>query len=45
MADVPNTKLGELPSTGGMGTYLFTFIGVLVLTVGLGLYFTKNKKA
>ncbi|WP_238594059.1 LPXTG cell wall anchor domain-containing protein [Streptococcus suis] len=28
-----------------MGTYLFTFIGVLVLTVGLGLYFTKNKKA
>ncbi|HEM3528589.1 TPA: LPXTG cell wall anchor domain-containing protein [Streptococcus suis] len=45
IADVPNTKLGELPSTGGMGTYLFTFIGVLVLTVGLGLYFTKNKKA
>lgn len=44
IADVPNTKLGELPSTGGMGTYLFTFIGVLVLTVGLGLYFTKNKK-
>ncbi|CYU62018.1 SpaA isopeptide-forming pilin-related protein [Streptococcus suis] len=45
ITDVPNTKLGELPSTGGMGTYLFTFIGVLVLTVGLGLYFTKNKKA
>ncbi|HEP1579887.1 TPA: LPXTG cell wall anchor domain-containing protein [Streptococcus suis] len=45
IADVPNTKLGELPSTGGMGIYLFTFIGVLVLTVGLGLYFTKNKKA
>ncbi|HEM6528459.1 TPA: LPXTG cell wall anchor domain-containing protein [Streptococcus suis] len=45
IADVPNTKLGELPSTGGMGTYLFTFIGVLVLTVGLGLHFTKNKKA
>ncbi|HEM3622769.1 TPA: LPXTG cell wall anchor domain-containing protein [Streptococcus suis] len=44
ITDVPNTKLGELPSTGGMGTYLFTFIGVLVLTVGLGLYFTKNKK-
>ncbi|HEM4716516.1 TPA: LPXTG cell wall anchor domain-containing protein [Streptococcus suis] len=42
IADVPNTKLGELPSTGGMGTYLFTFIGVLVLTVGLGLYFTKK---
>lgn len=44
ITDVPNTKLGELPSTGGMGIYLFTFIGVLVLTVGLGLYFTKNKK-
>lgn len=43
--DVPNTKLGELPSTGGMGTYLFTFIGVLVISAGMGLFFKKNKRA
>ena len=28
---VTDTKLGALPSTGGMGTYLFTIIGVVVM--------------
>ncbi|MGT2911193.1 SpaA isopeptide-forming pilin-related protein [Streptococcus cameli] len=42
--DINNTPLGELPSTGAMGTYLFTFLGVFGLATGL-LLFIKKKKA
>lgn len=43
--DIPNTKLGELPSTGGIGTLLFTTIGVVVMAVTASLYFVKRKKS
>lgn len=39
-----NTKLGELPSTGGMGTYLFTIIGVVVMAGAAGAFFISRRK-
>ncbi|MDO4634010.1 MAG: isopeptide-forming domain-containing fimbrial protein [Eubacteriales bacterium] len=41
--EIKNTKMNNLPSTGGMGTYLFTFLGVLLMVVGSYSY-RKNKK-
>ncbi len=40
---IPNTKLTKLPSTGGIGTYVFTCIG-LVLMGGVVVLATKKKK-
>ena len=39
-----NTKLGELPSTGGMGTYLFTIIGVVVMVGAAGAFFISRRR-
>ena len=41
---VKNTKLGILPSTGGMGTYLFTIIGVVVMAGAAGAFFISRRK-
>lgn len=41
MAD---TKLSSLPSTGGMGTYLFTIIGVVVMAGAAGAFFISRRK-
>ena len=41
---VKNTKLGTLPSTGGMGTYLFTIIGVVVMAGAAGAFFISRRK-
>ena len=41
---VKDTKLGELPSTGGMGTYLFTIIGVVVMAGAAGAFFMSRRK-
>lgn len=41
---VADTKLGELPSTGGMGTYLFTIIGVVVMAGAAGAFFISRRK-
>ena len=43
-APVKDTKLGELPSTGGMGTYLFTIIGVVVMAGAAGAFFMSRRK-
>lgn len=32
---IKNTKIGELPSTGGMGTYLFTIAGVTLMAAAV----------
>jgi LPXTG-motif cell wall-anchored protein len=40
---IPNTKLTKLPSTGGIGTYVFTCVG-LVLMGGVVVLATKKKK-
>lgn len=42
--DIMNTKLSTLPSTGGMGTYLFTIIGVVVMAGAAGAFFISRRK-
>lgn len=39
-----NTKLSALPSTGGMGTYLFTIVGVVLMTCAAGAFFVSRRK-
>jgi len=39
-----DTKLASLPSTGGLGTYLFTIVGVVVMAVMASLYFIKRRR-
>lgn len=38
-----DTKLKELPSTGGMGIYLFTIVGVVMIVTAAGLYMSRRK--
>lgn len=39
-----DSKLSSLPSTGGMGTYLFTIIGVVVMVGAAGAFFISRRK-
>ena len=43
-ANVSDTKLHSLPHTGGMGTYLFTIIGVVVMAGAAGAFFISRRK-
>ena len=43
-AHIQNTKTGTLPSTGGMGTVLFTIGGVAIMALALFLLFGGKKK-
>lgn len=43
-ANVKDTKLHQLPHTGGMGTYLFTIIGVVVMAGAAGAFFISRRK-
>ena len=40
-----NTKLSSLPFTGGMGTTIFTVLGVAIMAMASALYFATKKKA
>lgn len=42
---VEDTTLSELPSTGGMGTTLFTIAGCVIMISAAGLFFATRKKA
>ena len=42
--DVSDTKLHSLPHTGGMRTYLFTIIGVVVMAGAAGAFFISRRK-
>jgi len=42
---VKNYKLGELPSTGGIGTYLFTLVGVLIMAAAVALFVMRRRAA
>ena len=45
VADIPNTKLAALPSTGGIGTTIFTIGGCAIMIVAAGLFFATRRKA
>ena len=40
-----NTKLSSLPSTGGIGTTIFTIGGCVIMVTAAGLYFATRKKS
>lgn len=42
---VLNTKIGKLPSTGGIGTTIFTIGGCLIMIVAAGLFFASRRKS
>ncbi|MBR5638096.1 MAG: LPXTG cell wall anchor domain-containing protein [Pseudobutyrivibrio sp.] len=42
--NVADTTLSSLPFTGGMGTTLFTVLGVVLMVVAAALYFATKKK-
>lgn len=39
-----NTKLSSLPSTGGIGTTIFTIGGCVIMIVAAGLFFASRRK-
>lgn len=39
---IPNTTTPELPSTGGIGTYIFTIIGVAIIAIAGFLIFRRR---
>lgn len=42
--EIKNTKLGELPSTGGIGTTIFTIGGCAIMIAAAGLFFASRRK-
>ena len=40
-----NTKLSSLPSTGGIGTTIFTIGGCLIMIAAAGLFFASSRKS
>lgn len=44
-ATMTDTKLTNLPSTGGIGTTIFTIGGCLIMIVAAGLFFATRKKS
>ncbi len=42
---IKNTKLASLPSTGGIGTTIFTIGGCAIMIIAAGLYFATRRKS
>lgn len=42
---IKNTTLKKLPSTGGIGTYIFTIIGVALMVIAALLYIRRRRQA
>lgn len=42
--EIENTKLSSLPSTGGIGTTIFTVGGCAIMIAAAGLYFASRRK-
>ena len=43
-AQISDTKLSALPSTGGIGTTIFTIAGCLIMIAAAGLFFVSRRK-
>ena len=43
--EIPNTKLSSLPSTGGIGTTIFTIGGCAIMIAAAALYFVNRRKS
>ncbi len=43
--EIKNTKLASLPSTGGIGTTIFTVGGCAIMIIAAGLYFVTRRKS
>ncbi len=43
--EIPNTKLNNLPSTGGIGTTIFTIGGCAIMIIAAGLFFASRRKS
>ena len=43
-ANFLDTKLSSLPSTGGIGTTIFTIGGIVIMVAAAGLYFANRRK-
>ncbi len=44
-SEILNTKLNALPSTGGIGTTIFTIAGCLIMIAAAGLFFVSRRKS
>ena len=42
---IPNTKLASLPSTGGIGTTIFTVGGCAIMILAAGMFFVSRRRA
>lgn len=42
--DILNTKITELPATGGIGTTIFTIVGCGIMIAAAGLFFASRRK-
>lgn len=45
VSEVLDTKLGALPSTGGIGTTIFTIGGCVIMIIAAGLFFASRRKS
>ena len=43
-AEIKNTKISSLPSTGGIGTTIFTIVGCGIMIAAAGLFFASRRK-
>ena len=42
--EIKNTKISNLPSTGGIGTYIFTIAGIAIMVAAVALFFANRRK-
>ncbi len=45
VSQISDTKLSTLPSTGGIGTTIFTIAGCLIMIAAAGLFFLSRRKS